>query len=167
MVNSIQIKIKLLLVVLLMLTSLSANSTETVSSIELPDFNTNNKVKLSSFSGQYLYIDFWASWCTTCIKSFPFIARLQEQYGDKNFTVVAINVDRYKSDAVKFLSNRVIEYPMLYDNEGIAGIPLGVKTLPVSILVDPKGKIIHRHTGFDEEYMKFIEEKLRKKLTAL
>ncbi len=152
---------------MLVLTSISAKSTETVSSIVLPDFHTNNNVELSSFSGQYVYIDFWASWCTTCVKSFPFIAHLQKKYGDKNFTVVAINVDRHKSDAIRFLSDRVIEYPMLYDNAGIAGIPLGVKTLPVSILVDPTGKIIHRHTGFDDDYMKFIEEKIKEKLTKL
>ena len=66
-----------------------------------PDFvlkgalgETIKEVKLSDYKGQVVYLDFWASWCTPCKDSFPWMNAMQAKYKDKGVTFIAINVDR-------------------------------------------------------------------------
>src|ERR1700740_2946401 len=62
-------------------------------------------VALDRLKGQVVYVDFWASWCGPCKRSFPWMNELAERYGDKGFTVVAVNVDKKREDAERFLAS--------------------------------------------------------------
>ena len=62
-----------------------------------------NQVTLNQYQGKVVYLDFWASWCPPCLKSFPFMEDLQTQYGKQGLVVLAVNLDENTEDAKEFL----------------------------------------------------------------
>ena len=60
-------------------------------------------VALETLRGKVVYVDFWASWCGPCRRSFPWMNEMQQKYGERGFAVVAVNVDKKRADAERFL----------------------------------------------------------------
>ena len=63
--------------------------------ISLPD-TEGRTVKLSSFRGKYVLVDFWASWCGPCRRENPNVVQAYNQFKDKNFTILGVSLDRQK-----------------------------------------------------------------------
>jgi thiol-disulfide isomerase/thioredoxin len=59
--------------------------------------------ELNSLQGRVIYLDFWASWCTPCRQSFPWMQDLQTQYASHGLTVIAVNLDQDRAAADAFL----------------------------------------------------------------
>ena len=118
-----------------------------------PDFalravKSGQVVELSDFEGQVVYLDFWASWCGSCLLSFPAMTDWQARFGGERFTVVAINLDEDRDAAIRFLEGRDIEFPVLVDDSGSTPVAYDLPGLPTSFLIDRQGEIILRHAGF-------------------
>ncbi len=126
-------------------------------------FDNNEHFEFKSFKGKVVYIDFWASWCAPCRESMPFLEKLYLKHRDEGFEIIAINIDEYKDDAKQFLSQQPISYQNLYDPDGKIGKLLKVKTMPTAFLVNRKGKLLFRHSGFNTKY----SEKLASKINQL
>ncbi|WP_028108326.1 TlpA family protein disulfide reductase [Ferrimonas futtsuensis] len=94
-----------------------------------------------------VYVDFWASWCGPCRRSFPFMNQLLKDFGPKGVTVVAINLDVDKADAAKFLEQFPADFPIVYDPEFSLADAYGVGGMPSSYLIQD-GIIIQTHVGF-------------------
>ncbi|WP_417348867.1 TlpA family protein disulfide reductase [Ferrimonas sp.] len=94
-----------------------------------------------------VYVDFWASWCGPCRRSFPFMNQLLKDFGPKGVTVVAINLDVDKADAAKFLEQFPADFPIVYDPEFALADAYGVGGMPSSYLIQD-GIIIQTHVGF-------------------
>lgn len=121
---------------------------------------------LKDFRGNYVYIDFWATWCKPCIAEIPYLKKIQEDYKDKNIVFVGISLDE-KSEEQKWKD-------MIKDKE-MGGIQLwaatkndiefansyNVQTIPRFVLLDPKGKIV------DREAPSPSDAELRKKLNQI
>lgn len=125
------------------------------------DFNSNQVVELKDFKGKIIYLDFWASWCPPCLKSMPFMEKLHQQYNGVDFEIVAINIDKDKSDAVEFLQQQPISFLNLYDPKGKIGKRLKVRAMPTAFLFDREGKLLYRHSGFDDNYAKKLKSVLK------
>ena len=110
--------------------------------------------------GQYIYIDYWASWCGPCRQSFPWMNALQAKLGPKGLKVVAVNVDAKRADADKFLTHTPAQFTVAYDPQGDSAKKLAIKTMPTSMLVNPDGKILFVHSGFRAEEMEPLEAKI-------
>jgi thiol-disulfide isomerase/thioredoxin len=114
--------------------------------------------------GKVVYIDFWASWCVPCRKSFPWMNAIQEKYKQQGFTVISINLDANKTFAEKFLLEMPASFPVIYDPKGKIAKHFKVQGMPSSMLVGRDGKIKLRHTGFFtnkiQQYEKEIEQLL-------
>lgn len=110
--------------------------------------NSAQPVELKSFSGKVLYIDFWASWCPPCAKSFPFLNELQQQYAQQGLQVIGINLDEEPEDAEKFLVQFPAKFTLASDLTKQCAENLGVAAMPSSYLIDRKGVIRHIHLGF-------------------
>lgn len=110
--------------------------------------------------GQYIYIDYWASWCGPCRQSFPWMNALQAKLGPKGLKVVAVNVDAKRADADKFLTHTPAQFTVAYDPQGDSAKKLAIKTMPTSMLVNPDGKILFVHSGFRTEEMGPLETKI-------
>jgi thiol-disulfide isomerase/thioredoxin len=106
-------------------------------------------VKLSSFKGKYLLIDFWASWCGPCRQANPTMVRLFNKYKTRNFTILGVSLDRpgAKNDWLAAIKNDGLVWTQVSDlkfwENSVAQL-YSVSAIPSNFLIDPTGKIIAR-----------------------
>ena len=103
---------------------------------------------LGSYRGKIVYLDFWASWCTPCRRSFPWLADVQSRYGSQNLVVVAVNLDQDRNKAERFLNDVPANFTVLYDPDGRIASAYKVKAMPSSFLIDRSGRVRFEHHGF-------------------
>lgn len=102
-------------------------------------------VKLSSYKGKVVLVDFWASWCVPCRAANPSVVRLYKKYKAQGFEVFAISIDSKKSDWLKAVKHDGIPYTQVNDPAGWnskAGENYGIDAIPTSFLLDKSGNII-------------------------
>lgn len=106
---------------------------------------------LSKYAGKVVYLDFWASWCGPCKKSFPFMNRLKEQFEEQGLAVVSVNVDTELEDAQEFLEKFPAEFEIIYDPDGELMAQYEIQAMPTSFLFDRNGQLLGSHLGFKTE----------------
>ncbi len=135
-----------------------------------PNFTLPNAkgeaVTLDRLRGKVVYVDFWASWCGPCRRSFPWMNEMQQKYGAKGFTVVAINVDKKRADADKFLALLPANFPVVYDEAGTTPAAFAVQGMPSSYLIDARGNVSFVERGFTDESRGPLEERVKALLAA-
>ena len=105
--------------------------------------------ELKQLNGQkVLYLDFWASWCSPCAQSFPFLNDLNQGLKEKGLQVVGINMDQEPGESKAFLAKFPANFPVYSDIAEKCATDFDVKVMPSSYLVDRKGIIRHVHFGF-------------------
>lgn len=98
--------------------------------------------------GQYLLVDFWASWCGPCRKGMPHLATLNKQYGDKGLRVLSIGMgEDTKADYDKAVKELGIVWDTFYDGKGAGGDTYGFTTIPTILLIGPDGTILVRSSN--------------------
>jgi peroxiredoxin len=114
-----------------------------------PDFTQNDTaghpVQLSSFRGQYVLIDFWASWCRPCRKENPHVVEAFHRFKDKGFTVMGISLDKTKEEWIAAIGKDSLTWTQVSDLKGwnnVVAETYGVRRIPGNFLLDPEGKII-------------------------
>ena len=128
-----------------------------------PELNApgiKDAVSLASMRGKVVYVDFWASWCGPCKKSFPFMNALQTKYRAQGFEVLAVNLDAKRDDADKFLAEVPAQFTVAFDAKGDVAKRFDVKSMPSSYLVGRDGKIIAAHKGFKDEDREELESRI-------
>lgn len=103
---------------------------------------------LGAYKGRVVYLDFWASWCTPCRLSFPWMNEIQETYGRKGLVIIAVNVDHDRALADEFLQSNYAEFKVVYDPNGTIASQYNFKDMPTSILIGRDGKVHYVHNGF-------------------
>ncbi len=106
------------------------------------------KLDLKEHKGEVVYLDFWASWCVPCKKSFPWMAQMQEKYKDRGLRVIAVNLDENAADADAFLKKYPVSFTIIRDPEGKLAERYQVEGMPTALLFDAEGKLVGRHIGF-------------------
>jgi thiol-disulfide isomerase/thioredoxin len=119
---------------------------------------------LSANGARLIWVDFWASWCAPCRRSFPWMNEMQNRYSGDGFSVIAVNVDKERRLADEFLAEFPARFPIHYDPSGQLAETFDVQAMPSSFLMDAEGNIIARHYGFrladTEEYEAKIQATL-------
>lgn len=105
-------------------------------------------VDLDSFRGRVVYLDFWASWCAPCRQSFPWMQKMQEVYGAQGFEVVAVDVDKSRQDADRFLATFHPTFEVHFDPNGDLAERFKVQGMPTGVLIDRRGVVRFAHIGF-------------------
>lgn len=123
-------------------------------------------VSLDQFRGKTVYIDFWASWCGPCRKSFPWMNEMEARYGGDKFAVLAIDVDSDSTLARQFLAQHPASFTVAFDAKGATPQAFGVKGMPTSVLVGPDGKILDVESGFNESQAAAREQLIRAAIGA-
>lgn len=108
---------------------------------------SGNMIRLSSFRGKYVLLDFWASWCVPCRAENPTVVKAYQQYKDKGFTVLGVSLD--KPDArdrwLKAIADDQLTWTQVSDlkfwNNEAAKL-YGIQAIPQNYLIDPSGKIV-------------------------
>ena len=121
----------------------------------------NNTIQLSKYKGQVVYLDFWASWCEPCKRSFPWMNELQTHYGDEGFKIIAVNLDESRKEANEFLSKMPATFDIAFDNSGKTAEAYNLKAMPSSFLIDRNGNLVHKSLGYRAEEKKIIEKKIK------
>ncbi|SKA47351.1 Thiol-disulfide isomerase or thioredoxin [Chitinophaga eiseniae] len=130
-----------------------------VRDFSLPD-PQGKLIPFSSLKGKYVLIDFWASWCAPCRKSFPHMREVYQQYKDQNFVIYSISIDKSKTDWLKAVGEENNPWLQSLDNINVAGSGFAITGVPTTYLIAPDGKIMMKEIGFDETGNGNIEKKL-------
>ncbi|MGZ5199426.1 MAG: TlpA family protein disulfide reductase [Telluria sp.] len=123
-------------------------------------------VSLDQLKGKTVYIDFWASWCGPCRKSFPWMNEMQSRYGGDKFAVIAIDVDSDSALARQFLAQHPASFTVAFDAKGATPQAFSVKGMPTSVLIGPDGKVLDVETGFNESQAAQREQMIRAAIGA-
>jgi len=114
--------------------------------ISLPD-TEGRTIKLSSFRGKYVLIDFWASWCGPCRRENPNVVEAYNQFRNKNFTILGVSLDRpgQKDAWIKAIVDDNLNWTHVSDlkfwqSEVVPVYQVG--SIPFNVLVDPEGKVV-------------------------
>ncbi len=161
LLRQIQLTAFLPLVILVILgSSFNANSQEVINS------QLTLEQTLEKHKGDVIYLDFWASWCAPCRKSFPWMNTVQEKYQSQGFNVISINLDAEKSLAEKFLIETPANFTVIYDPKGKIAKHFKIQGMPSSMLIGRDGKIKLRHTGFFTKKITQYQQEIEQLLIA-
>ena len=152
-----------LLFIACLFVNLQANINDLIGK-KAPDFmlkslTNNSQVSLSSFNGKVVLVDFWASWCAPCKLSMPELEKLSGKY--KDFTVIAVNIDDDKANAIKFLKELKLDVNAVHDGSKEVVSKYNVPEMPTAYLIDQYGKIQYIYSGYSEEKLKKLEFQIR------
>ncbi|MGH7774913.1 MAG: peroxiredoxin family protein [Candidatus Binatia bacterium] len=116
-----------------------------------PDFTLANpsgkKLSLKDFRGKLVFLNFWASWCAPCREEMPAMERLHQEFKNKDFVVLAVNMKDKRKDALAFIRELKLTYPVVFDLDGQVGLLYGAWGLPTTYLIGPKGEGLARVWG--------------------
>jgi thiol-disulfide isomerase/thioredoxin len=101
-----------------------------------------------AMKGQVIYIDFWASWCTPCIKSFPFMNQLTQDFKERGLQVIGVNLDEKQAEAEAFLNQYPPKFTIVFDLDKQCAQDFNVIAMPSTYIIDKKGFVRHIHRGF-------------------
>lgn len=134
--------------VYLFVTPRSACSATKMPAFELEDVMTGQSVNSDIFEGKSLLVIFFATWCPPCVQEIPNLIKLQEQYGENGFSVVALSVDQEKNVVQKMVERKSINYPVVMADDAVTRDFGGVYGIPTSFLVSKKGTVVKKYTGY-------------------
>lgn len=103
---------------------------------------------LSAYKGKVVLVDFWASWCVPCRKSFPWLNQMNRIKEPKGLVVLGVNVDEKSQDAARFLEEIKADFKLIYDPKGQYASYYNLPGMPTTLIFDRQGKLQHQHSGF-------------------
>jgi len=119
-------------------------------------------VRLASFRGKYVLVDFWATWCTPNVVELPRLQEAYRKYHDAGLEIVGVSLDDTRTAVVDFVKARKLPWVQLHN--ATAGVDLveafGVSSIPASYLIDPQGNVIRldlRGGTLDEALARLIK----------
>lgn len=114
----------------------------------LPRLAGAQELNLARHAGQVVYLDFWASWCGPCMQSFPWLAQMHDKYQGQGLRIVAVNLDRSRAAAERFLARVPAPFELVFDPKGVQAERFGVAGMPHSFLIGRDGQPLSNHIGF-------------------
>lgn len=139
-----------------LLTMLSTAATA-VAALQLPAF-------LDEHRGKVVLVDFWASWCVPCRRSFPWLNDMQRKYAADGLVIIGINEDDDQNEATGFLAQYPAEFQILPDPGGRIASQFELLAMPSSFLIGRDGELITNHLGFKVAKIAEYEATLRQAL---
>jgi len=116
-----------------------------------PDFTSldadGHSVRLSAYKGRVVLLNFWATWCHGCQTEIPWLIEFESKYSDRGFSVIGVSMDDSGWKSVKpFIDEKKMNYPVVIGNDEMAK-PYGLSSMPMTFLIDRKGKIAGTSVG--------------------
>lgn len=116
-----------------------------------PDFSLpqldGKQLRLSSYRGKIVLLDFWATWCVPCREEIPHFVELQNKYGPSGLQVIGVSMDDGPDPVRTFNQQFHMNYPVVMGNAEIGEQYGGVLGLPIAFVLDRDGRIRHKHIG--------------------
>ena len=131
-----------------------------------PDFtadsvNGKGKIALAQWKGKVVLVDFWATWCEPCKKSFPKLEELRVKYAASGFEIAAISEDDEQNGVKEFGTSYGAKFPLLWDKDKSLANKWHPPNMPSSFIIDKKGVVRFVHLGYHDGEEKEIETELK------
>jgi peroxiredoxin len=111
--------------------------------------------------GRVALVSFWATWCEACLREMDALNRLTDRTKDRpDAIVLGVDVGESPSDVEAFVRRRGLLYPQLVDSDYRLADALGQRRVPATIVVDRKGRIVHRGDALDAESLEAFRRAL-------
>jgi thiol-disulfide isomerase/thioredoxin len=123
---------------------------------------TGKPLSIGNVKGEYVLIDFWASWCGPCRQANPDLVKLYEEFHPKGFEIVGVSLDQKEGDWKQAIVADNLMWPQMSDLQGwqnAGAAAYAIRSIPQSILLDNQGFIIRKNLK-PEELRAFLSEKL-------
>jgi cytochrome c biogenesis protein CcmG/thiol:disulfide interchange protein DsbE len=110
-----------------------------------PDFTlvdlAGAPVRLSELRGQVVLVNVWATWCPPCRAEMPMIQAAYEQYRERGFTVLAVNLKEDSRTVARYMGRGGLTFPALLDSDGAVSNTYQARVLPSSFFIDKAGVV--------------------------
>jgi thiol-disulfide isomerase/thioredoxin len=116
------------------------------SEFELVDL-VGRPFRLRDLRGRVVLLNFWATWCAPCREEMPALERLARELGPRGLTIVGVNVKESKHAVEAFAREHELSFPLLLDGDGRVSARYQVFALPVTFLVDRRGRVVGTALG--------------------
>jgi thiol-disulfide isomerase/thioredoxin len=173
------ISLALLFVINLSTICFSYSQSSEINEYGLPDFKLTgldgDQIQNKDLIGKVVVIDFWATWCAPCIKSFPAMIEVQNSFAsNENVIFLYVNTlefeGRDEEFIMRFLEKKGIDVTVYLDqaksNSELLSERLGISTLPYKMIIDKSGVIRYSETGYLGSHDEFIND-LQDKINSL
>ena len=124
--------------------------------VPAPDFFLEDlygrRVGLKDFRGKVVLLNFWATWCPPCIQEMPTMERLHRELNREGFEVVAVNFRESREEVRKFFTELGLTFTALLDKDGKVFEKYGALGLPVSYIINQKGALVGKASGYKDWY---------------
>jgi len=121
-------------------------------------------ISSGSLEGKVLLVSFFASWCRSCLEEIPLLKKLQDRYGDQEFSIISLAVDRENAPGLRnLIQKQKINYPVLLADETVKEDFGGIAILPTMFLVSQQGILLKKYSGHIERnsLIRDIEQTLK------
>ena len=124
------------------------------------DIKNIDLLDLKQYNGKVVYLDFWASWCKPCQKSFPWMNGMVQRYPAEGFKLITINLDSDAKAMNDFLSRVPAQFDIYHDPSGTLADKFQLQGMPTSYLINKSGKVVSRHIGFQTQEIPAYEKEI-------
>lgn len=102
-----------------------------------------------TYKGKILLVDFWVTWCKSCVETMPALQKLYDKYVNREVVVLGVSIDEKGAKVVKpFIEKRKFTYPILLDGgDKPDWQQFGVRGVPTLYLVNSNGEILRQWSG--------------------
>jgi len=114
-----------------------------------------------------VYLDFWATWCTPCRASFPWMNEMRDKYQSKGLQIIAVSIDVDKALARQFAAELGAEFNVGYDPDGNVADMFSVNVMPTSVIIGKGGELVEVHKGFNDDKKSSYEKAIVAALKSL
>ena len=143
-------------VLLLVLLFPSTAMSQEIQKVGVQDF----KNMIESNQGKVLIINFWATWCSPCVKEFPGLMNLRKSFSEDDLTIIGISMDYGMRPVENFVKLNQVNFPVVLDDDSI-GSMLDIKSIPRTLIYNRAGEKVLDHLGFiSEESFRHVVERL-------
>ena len=104
-------------------------------------------VGLEDFRGKIVLLNFWTTWCPTCIMEMPSMEKLHRRLLGKNFAMVTINIKESATQVKNFFEKHKLTFTALLDTTGEVSTEFGIRAIPTTFILDKSGQIVGRIVG--------------------
>jgi peroxiredoxin len=108
---------------------------------QLLDIN-GTSVDLAAFRGKIVFLNFWATWCPTCVVEMPAMEKLHQKLQNKDFAMVTISIQEPASQVKNFFNLHKLTFTALLDSTGETVSGFGIRAIPTTFILDKSGRMI-------------------------
>lgn len=156
-----------MILILLIAGTVKAHTQTKTTAQKAPDFTLKSMdgtdVTLSKLNDRPVLVNFWATWCGYCVKEFPDLEELWNEYEGK-IHILAVNVGETRKVIDDFLKKTPYTFPIVMDSSYAASTAYKVSGIPVTYIIGTDGSILFSRVGMmsKKDMVTAVEEALKK-----